>query len=106
MINRSVFALVVLISWPLRGQDPVGFAPPKPYRAQLEERGPVRDIGLRDAIAAALRSNLDIEIEGYNRDSARASTANAYSYYDPVLGLNMSLVSSNVPTTNILQTGQ
>src|SRR5579871_2593357 len=79
---------------------------PKPYRAQLEQHGHVREMSLRDAIATALQCNLEIEIEGYNHEAARANTTNASAYYDPVLGLNTSAISTNVPVTNILQTGE
>ena len=79
--------------------------PPKSYREQLEERGTVREISLREAITTALRSNLEIEIEDYNRGLTQAAVMNAKSYYAPVAAMNTSIYSNNVPATNILQTG-
>jgi outer membrane protein TolC len=105
MFIRCVFLLFFPCVLVICGQEPAGLAPPKPYRAQLEESGPVREISLRDAIQTALRYNLEIEIEGYNRQVSQASTVNVKSYYDPVAGLSTSYVSSDLPVTNILQTG-
>jgi hypothetical protein len=107
MAIRSVPAYVLLVSaaLTLTGQEPAGFPPSRPYRAQLEERGPVREISLHDAILAALAHNLEIEIENDGGDLSRAGTVNALSYYDPVAGISSSAISSNLPVTNILQTG-
>ena len=90
----------------LCGQEPAGFPPSKPYRAQLEESGPVREISLHEALATALMHNLDIEVENYGRDQSQAATADALSYYDPVVALNASVLSSDLPVTNVLQTGE
>src|ERR1700680_1433561 len=107
MATRSVFAL--LLSFPvaltLCGQEQATFPPSKPYRAQQAEYGPVHDISLREALELALAHNLEIEIENYGRDLSEAATVSALSYYDPLAGLSTSLVSSDVPVTNILQTG-
>ncbi len=65
----------------------------------------MREISLQEAITTALRSNLEIEIEDYNRGLAKAGLEGANSYYTPVAGLNISVLSSDVPATNILQTG-
>ena len=93
------------LAFTLCGQDTGTFPPSRPYRVQLSERGPVREIGLRDAISLALMNNLEIEMEGYNRDISQASTRNARSVYDPVAGLSASILSNNLPVTSILQTG-
>lgn len=102
-------ALVILLSaasaFTFGAQEPATLAPSKPYRALLEERGPVHEISLRDAISTALKYNLEIEIEGYNREGSQATMAGASSYYDPVLGLNSSIISTDLPVTSILQTG-
>jgi outer membrane protein TolC len=101
----SVLALFIPAALPLAGQEPAGFPPSPPYRAQLEERGPVRDIGLHDAILTALAQNLEIEIETDGGDLSQAGTLGALSYYDPVAGFSGSAMSSDLPVTNILQTG-
>jgi outer membrane protein TolC len=101
----SVLALFIPAALPLAGQEPAGFPPSRPYRAQLEERGPVRDIGLHDAIAIALAHNLEIEIENDASELSQAGTLGALSYYDPVAGFSGSAMSSDLPVTNILQTG-
>jgi outer membrane protein len=107
MAIRSNFFLVFLFLAALTicGQESASFPGSKPYREQLAESGPVREISLHDALATALMQNLDIEIENYNRDLNRAATVNALSYYDPLAGLNTSLISSDLPVTSVLQTG-
>ena len=100
MATRSVSILLILpAALTLCGQES------KPYRAQLEARGPVREISLHDALELALAHNLEIEIENYGRDLSQAATTSALSHYDPLLGLNASMISSDLPVTNILQTG-
>jgi outer membrane protein len=65
----------------------------------------MREISLHEAIETALAHNLEIEIENCGRDTARSATDNALSYYDPQFTLNTSVISSNLPVSNILQTG-
>ncbi|MGA2116019.1 MAG: TolC family protein [Bryobacteraceae bacterium] len=101
----SVLALFIPAALPLAGQEPAGFPPSQPYRAQLEQRGPVREIGLHDAIRTALAHNLEIEIENDGGELSQAGTLGALSYYDPVAGFSGSAMSSDLPVTNILQTG-
>jgi outer membrane protein TolC len=87
------------------GQTPEAFPPSKPWAAQLAERGPVQQITLHDCLAAALMHNIDIEGESYGIELAHQSAVAAKSYFDPQIGLNLSALSTNIPVTNILQTG-
>jgi outer membrane protein TolC len=103
--HTCIFLLFLASFQRLYGQTSADFAPPKPYREQLAEQGPVREISLQEAIATALRSNPEIEIENYNQGLAEAGVMSANSYYVPVASLNTSILSNNVPATNILQTG-
>jgi len=97
-------ALLFFFVLTLRAET-VAFPPSQPYRAQLAERGAVRDLSLRDAITTALQSNLDIEMERDNRETSHTGIANANSYYDPIFDLTGTALTSNIPVTNILQTG-
>jgi len=108
MAVRSVSQLAFFAAFilPISAQDNLSFPPSKPYRAQLSERGPIQELALREAIAMALTQNPEIAIEDYGASLARASTANARSFYDPQAGLNLNLLSSNLPVTSILQTGE
>ena len=99
-----IFLLFLPFFQMLSGQDSA-FALPKPYREQLEARGPVRELTLQDAITTALRSNLEIEIEDYNRGLAKANVASANSYYVPIAAMNTSLLANNTPATSLLQSG-
>jgi outer membrane protein TolC len=101
----SCLILFSLSTLTLFGQPQDNFPPSKPWVAQLAEKGPARQITLHDALLASLMHNVDIEVEGYGIDLARQSTVNARSYFDPQLGVNVSGLSTNVPVTNILQTG-
>lgn len=106
IIPVSILAAFLVLAPPVRAQEGNLFPPSTPWRAKLAERGPVREITLRDSIATALMHNLEIEIENYNPDLAQTSLTSARSFFDPQATLNASLVSSNLPVTNVLQTGE
>ena len=101
----AIFLLFLPFFQMLCGQGSAGFAPPTSYREQLEERGAVREISLQEAITTALRGNLEIEIEDYNRGLAKAGVVSANSYYAPIAAMNASILSNDVPTTSLLQSG-
>ena len=102
VIRSSLFYLSALTLW---GQALDSLTPYPPYRTQLQQRGDVRDLSLREALETALAQNPDIEIENYNRELAGLSTTSALSHYDPQVALNLSDISSNIPVTSTLQTG-
>jgi len=107
MAIRSACFLSLLLSVAsiLSSQEAGSFPPSVPYRVQLAARGPIREIGLREALAMALAHNLEIEIDSYGRELSREATISAKSYFDTVATLNTSVISSDIPATNILQTG-
>ena len=106
-IRRVSFLSAFLVVAPaIYSQEGNPFPPSRPWRSQLAERGPVQEIALRDAIATALIHNLEIEIENYNPDLSEAAVLNARSFFDPQAAVNASILSSNLPVTNILQTGE
>ena len=102
----SFLAVFLILASPVLAQETNTYPPSAPWRVQLAKRGPVREIGLRDALATALMHNLEIEIENYSPNLSEAATMNARAFFDPQAALNTSILSSNLPVTNILQTGE
>ncbi len=61
-----------------------------------------RPLSLSDAVQAALRNNLEIEIERVNTATARQGVRAAQGYLDPVLRWAPALESRNTPTSSVL----
>ena len=77
--SLSPFILFFSAAITLLAQE-IGFPPSKAWRAQLEERGPVRDIGLRDAIE--FKYGLRQHSRGHSRQSHRGCAVVQGKYCD------------------------
>jgi HAE1 family hydrophobic/amphiphilic exporter-1 len=62
-----------------------------------------RKLTLKDAVALALKNNLEIEIERSNTASSRQAIRAAEGVFDPVLQFQPGIESRNTPTASVLQ---
>jgi HAE1 family hydrophobic/amphiphilic exporter-1 len=88
-------ALLLAIGAPIVSAED---APPRVGVGMIE-----RKLTLQDAIATALKNNLDIEIEKSNTANAAAAVRAARGFFDPTFRWLPSLESRNTPTGSVLQ---
>jgi outer membrane protein len=68
-------------------------------------RGEVLELTLKATLELALTGNLEVTIEKYSVDQVARQLDAAQGYYDPVVGFNVGLNSSDSPATSVLQGG-
>lgn len=86
-MSRSLVRALLALSVPcaaVSGQAP---AAPAPASAQ-PAAGAERPFTLEDAIAAALKSNFDLQIQGYNLENAREQVVIQEAAFDPTITAN------------------
>jgi HAE1 family hydrophobic/amphiphilic exporter-1 len=59
-------------------------------------------LSLEDAVAIAIRNNLDVEVESYNRDIARRRVTIERAVFDPFFNLSFTYADNREPTVSTL----
>ncbi|MCS7314609.1 MAG: efflux RND transporter permease subunit [Bryobacteraceae bacterium] len=93
----SLFALILVLAAPLAAQTSLSDHAPRVGVGLVR-----RSLSLSEAVQAALRSNLDIELERVSVASARQGVKAAQGYLDPIFRWTPALESRNTPTSSIL----
>ncbi len=107
--NRCRFAvlaacgiLLLASSWPVAGQLQVETkVAPLPTEVPLEMRDGVVELSLDGALEIALRRNLDMVIEIYNRTQARVGVEQTLGVYDPLTMVDLRASSVSRPPVSV-----
>jgi len=86
-------------------QEAAPFPETVPYRETARQTGHLQELTLKDALARALKSNLELELETSNRLLARERTRSALGFYDPTLVFSPAWNTVRSPTSSVLQAG-
>ena len=92
---KAVWIAILAVSVPALSQEPG-------ERPRVGITGAERKLTLEQAIQEALGSNLQIEIERTNVDTAAQIMKAAQGVFDPVFRYRPSLETRNTPTPNVL----
>lgn len=112
----SVVVIFLLLSSPVFAQAVPGgsgvdgvsvdYEIPDSYVDSARQSGPYRELSLQEAVRMALENNLQIEIEGYTQEINKELMYGAKGFYDPLFNFSVGWISSERPSTSVLETGQ